>query len=87
MLQAPRIMSEFRPFLASPVTVISTFAHQSSKIESVSLGCGAREESPTRCRREYQNYLQQQQQHSLLSQVSWGRLEMKPKRDKKQGDT
>jgi hypothetical protein len=24
---------------------------------------------------------QQQQQHSLLSQASWGRLEMKPKRD------
>jgi hypothetical protein len=30
---------------------------------------------------------QQQQQHSLLSQASWGRLEMKPKRDDKQGDT
>jgi hypothetical protein len=30
---------------------------------------------------------QQQQQHSLLSQASWGRLEMKPKRDEKQGDT
>jgi hypothetical protein len=29
----------------------------------------------------------QQQQHSLLSQASWGRLEMKPKRDDKQGDT
>jgi hypothetical protein len=57
MLQAPRIMSEFRPFLASPVIAISTFAHQSSKIESVSVGCGAREESPTRCRREYQNCL------------------------------
>jgi hypothetical protein len=27
---------------------------------------------------------QQQQQHSLLSQASWGRLEMKPKRDNKQ---
>jgi hypothetical protein len=27
-----------------------------------------------------------QQQHSLLSQASWGRLEMKPKRNKKQGD-
>jgi serine/threonine protein kinase len=27
------------------------------------------------------------QQHSLLSQASWGRLEMKPKRDEKQGDT
>jgi hypothetical protein len=26
---------------------------------------------------------QQQQQHSLLSQTSWGRLEMKPKRDEK----
>jgi hypothetical protein len=25
----------------------------------------------------------QQQQHSLLSQASWGRLEMKPKRDEK----
>jgi hypothetical protein len=25
--------------------------------------------------------------HSLLSQASWGRLEMKPKRDEKQGDT
>jgi hypothetical protein len=30
---------------------------------------------------------QQQQQHSILSQASWGRLEMKPKRDEKQGDT
>jgi hypothetical protein len=30
---------------------------------------------------------QQQQQHSLLSQISWGRLEMKHKRDEKQGDT
>jgi hypothetical protein len=30
---------------------------------------------------------QQQQQHSLLSQASWGRLEMKLKRDEKQGDT
>jgi hypothetical protein len=30
---------------------------------------------------------QQQQQHSLLSQASWGRLEMKPKRDEKQEDT
>jgi hypothetical protein len=28
-----------------------------------------------------------QQQHSLLSQASWGRLEMKPKRDEKHGDT
>jgi hypothetical protein len=28
-----------------------------------------------------------QQQRSLLSQASWGRLEMKPKRDEKQGDT
>jgi disease resistance protein RPM1 len=28
---------------------------------------------------------QQQQQHSLLSQASWGRLEMKPKRDEKAG--
>jgi hypothetical protein len=27
-----------------------------------------------------------QQQHSLLSQVSWGRLEIKPKRDEKQKD-
>ena len=25
---------------------------------------------------------QQQQQHSLFSQVSWGRLEMKPERNK-----
>jgi hypothetical protein len=30
---------------------------------------------------------QQQQQHSLLSQASWGRLEIKPKRDEKQRDT
>jgi hypothetical protein len=30
---------------------------------------------------------QQQQQHSLLSQASWGRLEMKPKRDEKPEDT
>jgi hypothetical protein len=29
----------------------------------------------------------QQQQHSLLSQTSWGRLEMKPKRDEKHEDT
>ena len=28
---------------------------------------------------------QQQQQHSLLSQASWGRLEMKPKRNETQG--
>jgi hypothetical protein len=34
-----------------------------------------------------QQQQQQQQQHSLLSQASWGRLEMKPKRDEKQGDT
>jgi hypothetical protein len=27
----------------------------------------------------------QPQQHSLLSQASWGRLEMKPKRDEKTG--
>jgi hypothetical protein len=27
------------------------------------------------------------QQYSLLSQASWDRLEMKPKRDEKQGDT
>jgi hypothetical protein len=26
---------------------------------------------------------QQQQQHSLLSQASWGRLKIKPKRDEK----
>jgi hypothetical protein len=32
-----------------------------------------------------QSIQQQQQQHSLLSQASWGRLEMKPKRDKKTG--
>jgi len=32
-----------------------------------------------------QQQQQQQQQHSLLSQASWGRLEMKPKRNKKQG--
>jgi hypothetical protein len=30
---------------------------------------------------------QQQQQHSLLSQASWGRLEMKPKRDKSRKET
>jgi hypothetical protein len=34
-----------------------------------------------------QQQQQQQQQHSLLSQVSWDRLEMKLKRDEKQGDT
>ena len=28
---------------------------------------------------------QQQQQHSLFSQASWGRLEMKPKRNKGHG--
>jgi hypothetical protein len=27
----------------------------------------------------------QQQQHSILSQINWGRLKMKPKRDEKQG--
>ena len=31
---------------------------------------------------ELQQQQQQQQQHSLLSQASWGRLEMKPKRHK-----
>jgi hypothetical protein len=31
--------------------------------------------------------IQQQQQHSILSQASWSRLEMKPKRDEKHGDT
>jgi hypothetical protein len=36
---------------------------------------------------QQQQQQQQQQQHSLLSQASWGRLEMKPKRDEKQGDT
>jgi hypothetical protein len=30
-----------------------------------------------------QQQQQQQQQHSLLSQASWGRLKMKPKRDEK----
>jgi hypothetical protein len=35
----------------------------------------------------YASTPRQQQQHSLLSQASWGRLEMKPKRDVKQGDT
>jgi hypothetical protein len=30
---------------------------------------------------------QYKQQHSLLSQASWGMLEMKPKRDEKQEDT
>jgi hypothetical protein len=35
---------------------------------------------------EVKQQQQQQQQHSLLSQASWGRLEMKPKRDEKQGD-
>jgi hypothetical protein len=32
-----------------------------------------------------QQQQQQQQQHSLLSQTSWSRLEMKPKRDEKHG--
>jgi hypothetical protein len=32
-------------------------------------------------------HIYQQQQHSILSQTSWGRLEMKPKRDEKQEDT
>jgi len=27
-------------------------------------------------------HIQQQQQHSLFSQASWGRLEMKPERNK-----
>jgi hypothetical protein len=30
-----------------------------------------------------QKQQQQQQQHSILSQASWGRLEMKPKKDEK----
>ena len=30
----------------------------------------------------YQHAQQQQQQHSLFSQASWGRLEMKPERNK-----
>jgi hypothetical protein len=55
MLQAPRIVREFRPFRASPLTEGSTFAHQSSKDDSA--GCGASEERPTCCRREYQNCL------------------------------
>ena len=29
---------------------------------------------------------QQQQQHSLFSQASWGRLEMKPERNKFKGE-
>jgi len=32
-----------------------------------------------------QSLQQQQQQHSLLFQASWGRLEMKPERNKVQG--
>jgi hypothetical protein len=32
---------------------------------------------------QQQQQQQQQQQHSLLSQASWGRLKMKPKRDEK----
>jgi hypothetical protein len=35
----------------------------------------------------YFHHKQQQQQHNLFSQARWGKLEMKPKRDEKQGDT
>ena len=31
------------------------------------------------------HHVQQQQQHSLFCQASWGRLEMKPKRNKGHG--
>ena len=31
---------------------------------------------------QQQQHQQQQQQHSLFSQASWGRLEMKPERNK-----
>ena len=36
----------------------------------------------TMCKMEKQQQQQQQQQHSLFSQASWGRLEMKPERNK-----
>lgn len=55
MLQAPRMMMEFKPFLTSPVVAASAFSHQSSQDES--LGWGVSEESPTRSKRENQNYL------------------------------
>jgi len=35
-----------------------------------------------RINKKYTQRLQQQQQHSLFSQASWGRLEMKPERNK-----
>jgi hypothetical protein len=50
-----------------------------------SQGSSSVQHTPWICTRIQQQ--QQQQQHSLLSQASWGRLEMKPKRDEKQGDT
>jgi len=34
------------------------------------------------CSLSYDTHQQQQQQHSLFSQASWGRLEMKPERNK-----
>jgi hypothetical protein len=43
---------------------------------------GARRTTTTTTTQQQQQQ-QQQQQYSLLSQASWGRLEMKPKRDEK----
>jgi len=37
--------------------------------------------------RKQQQQQQQQQQHSFLSKASWGRLEMKPKRNKDERNT
>ena len=34
MLQAPRMMMEFKPFLTSPVVAASSFPHKSSQDES-----------------------------------------------------
>ena len=36
----------------------------------------------TSCGTQIQQQQQQQQQHSLFSQANWGRLEMKPERNK-----
>ena len=55
IVQAPRIMREFRPFLVSPSTVKAALSQQSSK-EGTS-GYGASAASPTICRSSNLNCL------------------------------
>jgi len=47
MVQAPRIMREFRPFLVSPLTIKADLSHQSSN--EGSSGCGASVARPKNC--------------------------------------